>query len=787
MSNSVPDVAPTTEGMNINIIYPPRYNRSLAFSIEDIPHSISTITETQPVLPSNANPQDDPFKAVANLSVDDYIFCRRCSKDLRLSNNSAHYYYCKNRACAMNMIVYVNKFTFDTQFINPHPDNTHKASCSKIDATKATKISMDLADMRSYSIELYEKNHTTTSNATIISKILERYGYHQHMNQQTPLPLISKNTIRNWLKDAFPVQSSEMLKSCIPLNLRVINGTPWIFLESRTDNTKIYISSNLQRNLAKSCIVLLLDGTYKSTPTPFQQVLNGVGYFPSCNCYLPLFHVLMEESTAASYLEVILEIFSRIQFTSLVKINFDFEAALIKALYTAFPRKQSSSYILHGCYFHWTQAIRKKFNELYKDDDEKEDYLKAFLLLPLLSIHSYLDFLSFMSEKDEIQEFYSYFMLQWGPDGRISREYWTIYQKKLPEISTNDGVERYNKTINANAIHPSFADFCTKTYETDHAIITTATNEQGARLIVNAKKVGESDEQTRDDIAFLFPDMFTKSGKSTKQFNYKKAKESLKKKAVLNDEELIMLDQIEFENVRIAEVIAPKQKKAGQKKKGPAKLKRAKKMETRSMKIQATRLRNEELAKENCTKEVVNVQIVDETDNEEIIEENVVEKQEERITEAINEVNEEIADANYPQIEIQTSYDESEMIASPAFDSSQQPAFEEEATQILVNKEDEKEMIQEVHQLQGKVSVSAALKYYAINNVIIRGRRYCNEKGCWRINYEDISSDFDRQDSDAESPCSSPLPVPAERSDDFIHIDLPDGITPKSMNLVAVH
>lgn len=701
------------------------------FSISNMPHSISSITKEKGPIQPHVSPSEDPFKRISNITFEFYIYRKQNSKFLKNSESISHYYYCKNKQCHAGIIVNVNLTTGDIKYIQAPEKTLHLVTCRKVDAVKELLIKRNLESMRAYAIELYESNHLTTTNQMIIAKVLEKYVMHQRMNVKTPLPVISKFTIRNWLKDAFPLPPSEMIRSIIPHDVRMINQSPWVFLESITDNVKIYLASNHQRNIAKAVSVLLLDGTYKSTPKPFTQVLNGVGYHPSCNCYIPLFHVLMEDTSAQSYLDVLLEIFMRIQFGSLIKINFDFELALIKALYTAFPPNGTvpSKYELHGCYFHFTQALRKKFNELYSDDASRNDYLTAFLLIPMLDIDAYLDFLSYMVLADDIKEFFQYFMAQWGPNGRVSRGYWTIYNKKLPEISTNDGVERYNRSLNDDNVHPNFTDFCKNAYEIDHAIILTAMNQTEAELIINAKKVAPSSQQTKDDISYMFPDMFTKSGSSSERFDYKKAKETLMKESNKQSEEIVMLNQISIENQRIPEVIAPKQKRSGQKNKGAAKIKRAKKNENRSIQILERKLLNTELAKRNRPAKI----------NEEAHEE----KDE----------------------EVQILSDEQELTPPPEYDLTQEKR--KESGHSIQEKDGESECD---HPINGEISLAKPVvvlsnnKKCSYDTPIILKRFMVTKNGSWRVNYEDFSSDFNADADMSDDVCSSPIAPTEENS-----------------------
>lgn len=216
-----------------------------SFPQVNIPQSVTMIKKQQFALGEAVNPSGDPFLRISNISFEDYVFRKITSKELKLTSIIAHYFYCKNPACGAGLVVKWNQNTNDVQFIQPEGKKIHLVTCAKINIVTKDKIKKDLENLRAYSIELYEKNHLTVNNRILIANILEVYASHQYNNKQCPLPVVSKNTIRNWFHDAFPLPAAEMLKSIIPIELRIINGSTWIFLESRTDHVKIYLSSNL--------------------------------------------------------------------------------------------------------------------------------------------------------------------------------------------------------------------------------------------------------------------------------------------------------------------------------------------------------------------------------------------------------------------------------------------------------------------------------------------------------------------------------------------------------------
>lgn len=51
-------------------------------------------------------------------------------------------------------------------------------------------------------------------------------------------------------------------------------------------------------NLIKKCAQIYIDGTFKTCPKKFYQIINIAGYYPELNCIIPIF---MIPKTGKSY------------------------------------------------------------------------------------------------------------------------------------------------------------------------------------------------------------------------------------------------------------------------------------------------------------------------------------------------------------------------------------------------------------------------------------------------------------------------------------------------------
>ena len=112
----------------------------------------------------------------------------------------------------------------------------------------------------------------------------------------------------------------------------------------------------------------LADGTFKVVPSWFFQ-LNTIHFELVFDIDFAAVYCLLQNKTQAVYVPVLDEIKRMILSANPEKILLDFESAAINVFTASYPNAR-----ILGCYFHLTQSILRKVNEIgmkldYKSDD----------------------------------------------------------------------------------------------------------------------------------------------------------------------------------------------------------------------------------------------------------------------------------------------------------------------------------------------------------------------------------------------------------------------------------
>ena len=173
----------------------------------------------------------------------------------------------------------------------------------------------------------------------------------------------------------------------IPFCYRMVN----MINPEKNNNLERYIifSSKIQMNLLTKTNQILIDGTFKSCPRGYYQIINIAGYYPDIDSIIPIFMIPSTGKTFFLY-NAIFEDVKKILNDNEIDIKkipkriiIDFEKGLQKAVKKNFPEST-----IDGCYFHYVKLLwgkAKKFGMCRKNDIQTTKILLFVLkILPFL-------------------------------------------------------------------------------------------------------------------------------------------------------------------------------------------------------------------------------------------------------------------------------------------------------------------------------------------------------------------------------------------------------------------
>lgn len=202
---------------------------------------------------------------------------------------------------------------------------------------------------------------------------------------------------------------------------------------------------------------LLFDGTFKCVPKPFYQLVTVLGCSIQTRKFVPIVHFLLPSKTQATYRAMFEILDTLTTFDCVNRITADFEKGLQNEILLWLSRNQMEA-TLHGCRFHFVQALRKKMKALYGRLIDKDVKVKTILhlitWLPFLERDVCENLLMELNQrKTGIEKFLRYFGRFWMP----RYDEWSISDDRR---TTNNAIESYHSVLSeAMSKHPSISRF----------------------------------------------------------------------------------------------------------------------------------------------------------------------------------------------------------------------------------------------------------------------------------------------------------------------------------------
>ena len=212
----------------------------------------------------------------------------------------------------------------------------------------------------------------------------------------------------------------------------------------RTSNEYVFYRKERLESLPRE-IMIFVDETYKTVPSPYKSCMNIIGYDASNEELIPLFHSLLtrdgdEDVFRQHFLLFLSALPSK---TTVIGVMLDFSSSLIRASESAFTKAR-----IIGCRFHFLQAIKKRLKRSFSDDlKTQKKILKEIKRFPGLENEEALsrrveDVKSLFRENEKVRNFFNgYFqntwMVQYPPQ---------LWMNRLP-FRTNNPVETFHASL----------------------------------------------------------------------------------------------------------------------------------------------------------------------------------------------------------------------------------------------------------------------------------------------------------------------------------------------------
>lgn len=225
-----------------------------------------------------------------------------------------------------------------------------------------------------------------------------------------------------------------------------------LFVDREKHRITIFASDAQLRVLGK-CERWNVDGTFAVCPNFYKQVYIIMGIYREKA--FPLVFALLTRKHTDLYLKMIGLIIKRCEDIDVVLapvyIMSDFELPAMNAFRMYFPTAECK-----GCYFHFCQALWRKWDELglggkaiYKDNVKV--WYKKMQALAFVSLDKLLDAFTYLHDESahlvpgksvKVEQFCDYMVNNWvGPNPRFSPAIWNCHE--LSDMRTNNHLERF--------------------------------------------------------------------------------------------------------------------------------------------------------------------------------------------------------------------------------------------------------------------------------------------------------------------------------------------------------
>ena len=210
-----------------------------------------------------------------------------------------------------------------------------------------------------------------------------------------------------------------------------------------------------------------IDATFKVIHKPFTQLFSIHAFVKSGESakQIPLLFAIISGKRKQDYVGVFSATKTFLPAVNVKTITLDFEAAMWQAVAEVFPTVTRL-----GCFFHWSQAIWYKVQELglqpaSMSDENTHTYIRKLLSLPYLPAEHIAPIFEKLQKKavtQPLQELTNYIASTWLGNPLWPSLSWSVFGRV---IRTNNDVEGWHRHLNQKAKKGQLPE---EVYNVDH-------------------------------------------------------------------------------------------------------------------------------------------------------------------------------------------------------------------------------------------------------------------------------------------------------------------------------
>ena len=329
-------------------------------------------------------------------------------------------------------------------------------------------------------------NNSTVPTRTVLSNlsnIAQNESIAAATSMSTPNSLKMKiyraRRKEHGIKDKLPSTPDELINLEDKLQ-KLPSGEQFLVSKAKLDEESVVLifMSEFGKRILSNSQTWLMDGTFKTVPTPFGQLYTvfGLGGGSDEKIY-PCTYMLLPNKQGQTYDHALYELKILLNHSP-SNIYIDFEQAVIKSIQRIFP-----NCAVGGCYFHWKKSIFANIGfkgclPLFHENEAFQvgvDLLYTLSLLPTTDVKKAFDdivapyFEDNFQDNEEVDNFVRYFERAFiGRQLRAGKrsnplfpiDMWNIRERVLNDFqTTNNAVESWNARWN-NSLGTNHNIYC---------------------------------------------------------------------------------------------------------------------------------------------------------------------------------------------------------------------------------------------------------------------------------------------------------------------------------------